>query len=317
MAKLPILIVGFIRVDGIQTLLNSLQVSQISKIYLAIDGPRISEDQRSQEILIEFARAFAREKNLPISIWQRKCNLGIAVSIISAIDWFFFFESFGAILEDDLVVGKDFLHFILKTKSILEFQNSVMMVSGNQFFSDYDSTRLMATRYPQIWGWATTREKWKVLRNGLLEQEQVTFRDFISPRRSFWAIGAKRALVGKLDTWDVPIAKYMRFNSKLCLLPPRNLVSNVGYDQFASHTSLNVFPINMPIEECDVNFLELDIPSFSKIQDYDKKLEKYVFKLSSKRILSLPIGLIRLARYSKSNSLRIALADPRAAFPEH
>jgi hypothetical protein len=313
--SLPILIIGFVRPEGIERLLTSLQVGQVSRVYLAVDGPRDSQDRRSQKILVEFAQTFARNQNIPISIWQRDTNLGIAVSIISAIDWFFTSEHFGLILEDDLIVGKDFIPFVIKAKAILETQDDVVMISGNQFFPKYGSKRIMATHYPQIWGWATTSKKWQILRSGLMEQDRIRFRDFLSPKRSYWAIGARRALSGRVDTWDIPIARYMISNAKLCLIPPCNLVSNVGFDQNASHTALNVFPLDVPTRELDCKDLALEIPTFSNICDYDSKLEKYVFLISPKRILSLPIGLIRLSRMSKSNSLLLRLASSEATVP--
>jgi len=304
-------------VRGIDKLLKSIQVGQVSKIYLAVDGPRNTTDTESQAVLIGLVTDFAANHGLSISIWHRKSNLGIAVSIISAIDWFFASEPFGVILEDDLVLGEDFISFVLKSRKLIDTKPQVMMISGNQFFPDAGSTKMKATHYPQIWGWATTSEKWQILRRGLLEQDRIHLRDFLTPRRSFWAIGARKALTGKIDTWDIPIARFMNSTSKLCLLPPCNLVSNIGFDEHASHTTSNTFPLNVPTARLTCEKLGFEIPPYLEIRKYDLNLEKYVFRISLKRILSLPWGLLKTLKAKESSSLLRRLANSEASFPRH
>lgn len=89
MNKLPILIIGFTRVDGIQNLLNSLQIEQISELYVAIDGPRSNIDSEAQIEILSIIREFANRSQVPLSLWHRESNLGVAVSVITAVDWFF------------------------------------------------------------------------------------------------------------------------------------------------------------------------------------------------------------------------------------
>jgi ribosomal protein L7Ae-like RNA K-turn-binding protein len=317
MNTLPLLIIGFIRVEGIKKLLKSIQSHQVSKIYLAVDGPRSVVDLDSQVDIIRLVTEFAEYHGLPVSIWHRKSNLGIAVSIITALDWFFESESFGVILEDDLLLGEDLIPFVLKSRVLIDTNPQVMMVSGNQFFPDSSSTEIMATHYPQIWGWATTSEKWQILRCGLLTQNRINLSDFLTPRRSFWAIGARRALAGQIDTWDIPIARFMISTSKICLIPPCNLVSNIGFDEHASHTISNAFPLGVPTAKINSEKLKFVIPTYSEIRKYDLNLEKNVFFISPKRILSLPWGLLRSLKAKGLNNLQHRLANFESSSLKH
>jgi hypothetical protein len=309
--KLPILIIGFIRVEGVQRLIDSLLGEQIQCVYLSLDGPRDANEIQEQEKIIAIVSEFSNSNALPFYLRRCSSNFGVAVGVMSALDWYFSKVSFGVILEDDLVVGNEFIPFISKVKSEFETQKDIVMISGNQFNSMVKPSKLSATHYPQIWGWATNSEKWEVLRNGLLSQGGVLLRDFISPRNSFWAVGARRALLGKVDTWDLPLAKFMKRHSMVCLLPPVNLVTNVGADKFAAHTKENQFPLFAPIESFDTNKLSTEIPTNSETDKMDKYLEINVFRIGPLNLFSLPFGLLRMLRHSDRSTLESRLIASR------
>ena len=90
---------------------------------------------------------------------------------------------------------------------------------------------------------------------------------------------------GKVDTWDTPLAAEFISNRWLCLIPPRNLVSNFGNDANASHTFNGSHGLNLPISkfigEADfrTRFTE------TNIKNYNMRLEKDVFKIKRKHAL--------------------------------
>ena len=315
MNKLPILIIGFTRVDGIQNLLNSLQIEQISELYVAIDGPRSDRDSEAQIEILSIVREFANISQVPLSLWHRESNLGVAVGVITAVDWFFSNVTVGAILEDDLVVGSSFIPYIIKTLPFLEENEDVLLISGNQFLPNDDVLSLRATYYPQIWGWATTKNKWLVMRNGLLSAQKFILKDFLSPRRSFWAIGSIRALNGTIDTWDLPLARYMKNELKICLIPPVNLVQNNGFDQFASHTVKDQFPLGEPIIELSTDSLIVDPFENGVIEASDNQLEERVFGIRLKHLFSLPIGLLQFIGKKKNTPLKLRIDNAVDLFP--
>jgi len=302
-SRLPVLIIGFVRVEGVKKLINSLVVDQISSICLAIDGPRNSLDVNPQSEIINIVRSFSDENRIPFFYWHRESNLGVAVGVVTAIDWFFSQMPAGVILEDDLVVGRDFIPFAYNALQVLENETRVLMVSGNQFIPTDDFTVLRASNYPLIWGWATTREKWAILREGLLSQQTISLRDFLSTRNSYWAIGAWRALTGTIDTWDLPLVKFMLHESHLCLLPPVNLVSNEGFDQFASHTKIDQFPLHEPIRSFNLDVLAYRVPGNLEIKEVNTSLERCVYGITWKNIFSLPVGLLKTIFRGKRDSL--------------
>jgi hypothetical protein len=285
--KVPCLLIAFSRVEGISRLLSSLDSSKVSKIYLAIDGPNSSSTELSQTAIRKIVKEFASSKDLPIEIWSREENLGVAKAIISALDWFYSCEEFGVVLEDDLTVGGDFLDFVSRNRPLLECDDRILLISGNQFDLHHEvySSRNW-TNYPLIWGWATTHSKWKVIRDGILGTEISFWANPFNRVENFWRVGALRVRSGQVDTWDIPFAYFMKKTESLCLLPSSNLVTNNGDDQFAAHTSSGGFPLNLASEK----LLEVNIvtkPNSKDIRNYNRFLEKVVFGIRAKHTFLL------------------------------
>jgi hypothetical protein len=115
------------------------------------------------------------------------------------------------------------------------------VVSGNNYFGS-QLTSIAFTRIPLTWGWATSREKWKKARPHILSPKNDILKSW-NPfsnviLKQFLLAGKRRSIQGVIDAWDLPLASYMYENNMLCVLPGRNLVSNIGYDEFALHTQV-------------------------------------------------------------------------------
>jgi hypothetical protein len=287
--KLPCLILAYSRVQGVKNLLDQCLSNGVSRIYVAIDGPRSEIDKINQRGIRELVDKYSSTTDVPIRVWQREQNLGVAVAIITAIDWFFESEPQGIILEDDLLVGSDFFDFV--ARGLDEFRNdaSVWMISGDQFFpKDLESSKVSWSYYPLIWGWATWAEKWMEMRSHLLADKKIPGLLSFDLVTKFWSVGGNRVLKGLVDTWDIPLAGEMKRLKKYSVLPPVNLVSNIGNDLAASHTSNSAFPMGLPL--CEIELL-LDFDSTDReaiTKKIDALLESRVFKVRRRHVL-LPI----------------------------
>lgn len=301
-AAIPCLIIGFTRVEGLRSLLASLSLGLVTKIYVAIDGPRSNIDKEAQSEIRALLDDFSLRNNVQLKIWQREVNLGVAVSILSAIDWFFSNEEYGLIIEDDLLLGVGAFEYFIENLNHFRDSKEVMMISGNQFF-DAPVAREW-THYPLIWGWATWREKWTELRQGLLEKPSL--RDFLklSPISGFWLGGTLRVLNGTLDTWDIPLANYMFSRKAFCKLPRENRVSNIGNDRFATHTNQNVFPLNVPTSLNQYRSSDFSTPNTKDAKKIDKALHSMVFKVKKRHIL-LPLSVLLFQLFKQKKNERL------------
>lgn len=280
--KTPCLIIAFSRTAGVERLLASLNPSEISEIFVVIDGPTSPTVESIQTEIRSILELYSTRNSLALKIWQRTENLGVAKGIISAIDWFFSYVDYGVILEDDLEVGKDFFKFAAENRDLLDSFDDLLLISGNQFHqNDRSSGDLNWTNYPLIWGWATTRKKWNEMRLGILDVTLDLKTSIFSKVTNFWRVGALRVRALEVDTWDIPLANYMLSHKKLCLTPNVNLVSNRGVDEFAAHTTTSHFPLNLPIDALN-SLVVSGFPKERGIEACNNFLEKSVFNIKTR-----------------------------------
>lgn len=277
------LILGYARVEGLLGVLDSAIKAACPRIYISIDGsidPSVQENQRS---LMRQIRLVSENSTSQIIIRHSQKNFGVAGGVISGIDWFFQNEEFGAILEDDLQVSENFFLFVQKAKELLRENPDYLMISGCRFSPEGKSISL--TNYPLIWGWATSKENWLCMRNAIVHGP--SFKGVLDYESSFWLAGALRVKYGVIDTWDIPLVLNFRQQKKYCLIPPVNLISNVGNDSFAIHTNSDHFPLNHPlglISSADISLLTLDTSS-SVVENMF--LKKFVYRIRYRHIFSV------------------------------
>jgi len=279
MQSAPILILGYARTENIWEMINLVNKLGKRNLYLSLDGPRNEVVANAQQKLIDDIK----DSKIDIRIRRNMNNQGVAVSVISGIDWFFSREEFGIIIEDDLHFTTDFISWCEWAGEHFSGDSQVFMISGNRFMGD---EVISYTHYPQTWGWATWSNRWQKLRP-LYSGKPFQISNVVSYVSNFWTGGTLRILSAVTDTWDILIAKYMKENSLITVLPPRNLVSNLGADQYSTHTSLEKFPIAFPIKSLSLDSLKLAAKESSEIISNDDFLERKVFHIRYRHWFSL------------------------------
>ena len=286
MAVKSALIIGYSRPSGVLTLLNSLKSNHVERVYVSIDGPRNESDKINQDKILEILQDFKGSARIKVFVKVNKTNLGVAGGVLSAIDWFFSHEEEGLILEDDLVVGDDFYQFACFGLEKFSKDSSVWMISGTQLFPNESSEAPETwTNYPMIWGWAGWAKKWSVMRVALLQPKRIPVSKLMNPRHLFWSIGANRALNGKVDTWDIPLAYEFWSLKKICILPPVNLISNIGDDDSSTHTTSDNSALRQKIQTLPKDFQYSGVGDLSEINSYNNKLESTIFRIRRRHVL--------------------------------
>jgi len=293
----PVLIISYARPEGVRSLIQTCVNNEVTNIYVAIDGPKSDDMKSRQDQIIDVVNSFAEIPGLKLTVLKRDKNLGVGVGVISAIDWFFQQEECGHILEDDLTVSTDFFNF--SRACLAEFSDNlgVFMISGTEITGmGAVESSVFWSNYPMIWGWSTWRNRWNVMRQGLLEKKSLTFSNCLSDKSNYWVVGANRVLDGLVDTWDTPLAAEFFSRGWLTVLPPVNLVSNFGDDGNASHTQGGSFGLNLPILEIPKILDFYSNLSPESIRKYNHYLEKNIFRIRKKHLF-LPIYSVITDRF--------------------
>lgn len=278
--------------------LTTLKQAGISRLYISIDGPRNEMDRNNQKLLYEIISKFKMEFS-ELNIRESEINQGIAVAMVSAIDWFFSKNNYGVIFEDDIEFNLDTLRFFGKALKNIANRPEILMVSGFQpFYKKSLRPQVEFTNYPQIWGWATHAFKWSQMRNFLFSRPLAPA-DLSREVRNFWRVGWQRVSEGYLDTWDLPIATGMIFSNKFCMLPPVNIISNIGADTHSTNTREMTFPIGLPIQEIQQE-IDFDIePVLVNVLEINTRFEKEMYFIGLKHLLTPLLKHLDRYRFSR------------------
>ena len=133
----PVLLLLFNRPDYSAVLLDRMATVPVSRVYVAIDGPRASHPDDVQQIAMvkELVEKTHFQTKEIYTLYQPQ-NLGCRHGVKAALDWFFSKEERGIVLEDDCIPDISFFPFcdILLEKYAQD--ERVFAISGDNFLLD-------------------------------------------------------------------------------------------------------------------------------------------------------------------------------------
>jgi hypothetical protein len=299
----PALIIAYKRNQNVVELIETLIQAGVSRIYIAIDGQRDSEIFSIQPSLSSLLGDFNFKGAVQLSIWERKSNLGPAVSVVTAIEWFFTNEEFGMIFEDDLRITSESVRYFTEALSTFAQAKSIGIISGSNFWGELGSQdSLPFSTYPLTWGWATWRDRWNLLRKPFYENSKIDLRSFSVFEQFFWKNGVEKCMDRRLDAWDIPFAANFKSLRLRAVIPHQNFVTNIGFDAYAGNTFENVWPLNMPIAGKN---LTGDTLAISESMDITQRIIQDIYHINHRSVIARPLRLIQhLMRYRKSDLLK-------------
>ncbi len=239
----PVLIITFNRPDKLKILINRLRIVRPTKIFCAIDGPRSKNSSDNEKILLikNLLKNIDWKCNLEIN--QQSKNLGCRFGPISAITWFFSKVDRGIILEDDCIPEPSFFDYCGFSLKHFEKKMKVWHINGNNFGakSDLYKADIEFVNLAQAWGWATWADRWKQYKHNVF--------DLLFDLHHTKVLQNRLGQVGRLnklkhlydvkfglDAWDYGWQATILINEGLCVSPCKNLISNIGDGDDATHT---------------------------------------------------------------------------------
>lgn len=239
MQDIAVLLVAYRREANLKRIFDLCVQAGVPRIYISLDGARGVHDQEDVAKTQKMAQELMRDSAVKVYLNIGLVNLGAARSVISGCSWAFSREDCLIILEDDCIPSVQFFQFCSDAKKFLESDSDVYLVSGSQFApQELLGSKWVLSRYPLIWGWMTSREKWEILMRTVLAFEQripgKSLASYIES--SYWNAGTRRAMEGYIDAWDIPVSSAVQKLQGMVIQPAQNLVTNIGRDQAATHT---------------------------------------------------------------------------------
>lgn len=241
MKKVPILILAYNRPDHSKKLLNRLKLIKPKSLYINIDGPKDIKDKINCNLTIKCWNSINWKCKVSYKI--NKKNFGCRKSVISALRWFFKKEKMGIILEDDCIPSESFFKYCNLMLNIYKNSNVVGAISGNNFSKEKRKKDIYFSKYFLCWGWATWRRSFNLLdatmKNWPKFQKSKIWNNLfdLNIEKKYWKKILNYTKNQKIDSWAYVWMFSMWCNRSLTILPKKNLVKNIGFDDKATHTN--------------------------------------------------------------------------------
>ena len=240
--KLPILLITFKRLDTTAEVLKAIEAYQPNELYIfSDDGREIKEKQKVKKV-----RSFIHDSitwDCEINTFYSETNLGCKYGPQSAITWFFKNVDKGIILEDDTVPNQSFYTYCEELLNRYKNDLRVWNIGGtkmDEYYSTVYSYRF--SKFPHTWGWATWADRWNLHIATIDDLKQdISLKELndIFPNKSIiknWRQKANISLNDELDAWDYLWSIRVLSQGGLSTSPQKNLISNIGFGEDATHT---------------------------------------------------------------------------------
>jgi len=244
----PVLFIIFNRPDTTAKVFEAIRQARPPRLYIAADGHRATKQGEAQ--LCEETRRIVEAVDWPCEVQTlfRAENLGCKMAVSGAITWFFDHEEQGVILEDDCLPEPTFFDYCDELLDRYKDDPRVMCISGDNFLPA-DVRRGLTDSYyysafVHIWGWASWRRAWKGYDVTMSKWspklgEQLLGKVFPdnAPLRRIWTNTFTKTAAGEIGTWDYQWVFHCWMAGGLSCMPAHNLISNIGFDERATHTT--------------------------------------------------------------------------------
>jgi hypothetical protein len=245
MLKTPVLFMIFNRPETTRRVFEEIRKAKPAKLFVAADGPR--DDKPGEAELCRITRDIATQIDWECDIETsfRDNNLGCGVAIAENITWFFEHVEQGIIFEDDCLPHPSFFRYCEEMLAYYKYNPKVAQITGDNFQHGRKrgNASYYFSKYMHICGWATWRDRWqnfdyKLKKAPEYKRDKLIEQKCANPReQAFWHRKLDMLSGGKRkDIWDYQWMFACWNTGGLSAVSNVNLISNIGYDNHATHT---------------------------------------------------------------------------------
>jgi hypothetical protein len=241
--KSSVLFIIFNRPDCTNKVFRAIREGKPRKLYISADGPR--DNYPNDFDLCKRTREMLNiDWDCEVKTLFHEKNLGCKKAVSKGIKWFFENEEEGIVLEDDCLPSERFFEFCDLLLERYRYDNRIVHISGAKMHIDriFGEATYYFSKHTHIWGWASWRRVWKQYDENLTLLEDFKNQDifkYIYENTKVVEVLAnlfQKTKDNVIDTWDYQYAFLNFWNNGLCICPNHNLISNLGFDENATHT---------------------------------------------------------------------------------
>ncbi|WP_158904639.1 glycosyltransferase family 2 protein [Burkholderia sp. L27(2015)] len=240
--KTPVALFAYNRPDHTQRALDALSRSrrvEDCEFHLFADGPRTDAARPAVEATRKVLREWA--VSFDARVIEQPQNLGLAKSIATGVSDLCARYGRVIVVEDDLVVNPDFLHYMIESLDRYADDERIMQISGFTLSTPPGiTTDAFLLPVTTTWGWATWQRAWQHFAWQPVDLEGAK-RD--GNWRELFDLGGTCAfstmledrLAGRNDSWGILWWYAVSRLNGLVVYPTKSLVWNGGFDGSGIH----------------------------------------------------------------------------------
>lgn len=237
----PVVLTVYNRPEHTARVLGALRKYNIQSLYIFSDGAKTANDHT----VVRDVRALITsiDWTVPELVFLRDGNLGLAHSMVAAVDHVLAEHETVIVLEDDCVPGPYFFTFITECLDRYRDDGSVLGVTGYTVpvpRTILDSYPYDCYSFPRIgsWGWATWRERWQSYERDVpaaYERAKRCSGNLTAGGKDIPGL-IERSIAGQLDAWTPGWLLANALTRTYCIYPTVSHITNTGwYDGSGVH----------------------------------------------------------------------------------
>jgi hypothetical protein len=239
----PITFIIFNRPETTKIVFEEIRRAKPARLLIIADGPRESKPGEREKC--EQTRAIVENIDWECEVLRNyaNVNMGCKNRVSSGLDWVFDNVEESIILEDDCVPDPSFFRYCQELLAKYRNDERVMVISGDNmlFENNNQEHSYYFSKYIHIWGWASWRRAWKLydvkIRFWPDIKEKKLLTDIVDKSNlPEWENNFDLVYANKFDTWDYQWVLIIWMQSGLSIVPSKNLISNIGFSENATHT---------------------------------------------------------------------------------
>ncbi len=243
----PVALIIFNRKDTTEKVIEALRQVKPPKLFVIADGPR--PDQPGEAEKCAATRAVVDQVDWECEIFKNysDINLGCGVRPATGISWVFDQVEEAIILEDDCLPHPTFFQFCEELLEKYRDDKRIMQIAANnfQFSNKYwqSDCSYYFSRYCVNWGWASWRRAWQYYDFNIKSwpeiKETIWWKTWLGNQKhtKYWTKKFDELYNSpKNDIWDYQWLLSCWIQNGLSITPNINLVSNIGFNEAATHT---------------------------------------------------------------------------------
>ncbi len=273
MFNIPILLISFNRPEHTQRVFEEIKKQKPKQLFVFQDGARdgnIADIEKCASVRAIFKDPL--EWDCDLKTYYSNENLGCGRGPASGISWFFENVEQGIIIEDDAIPAPDFFEYAKELLIRYKDNTNVKIIGSMQIDgkSYGNASYYFSMMNRTLCAWATWKRTWSEFDYYLSNISQTDLKNALKSyhvtqrEREYWCECLKKIHKDRLNesSWDIQLLILIWMNHGVGICPNVNLSTNIGFDQYGTHTiNTDSKAANLEVE----NILPLKHPSNIKI----------------------------------------------------